>query len=1201
MYLKSLELHGFKSFPDKTVLKFNKGTTVIVGPNGSGKSNMTDAMRWVLGELSSKNIRGSKMEDVIFAGADGKKPMSFAEVSVTFDDSTEPKVLNTTYDEITVTRRYYRNGESEYFINKKKVRLKDIYEMFMNTGIGREGYSIIGQGRIAEIISKKSEERRGVFEESAGISKFRYRKNESEKKLSETEANMARVEDIEKELETRLVPLERDAEKARRYLEYYGEKKKVDISLWLYDVDRIKKNIDKVTLDTNMSAHELEIADDNIRQTDEHLDRLYQQSHNSKEISQKNHENLAETVKQKADAEAQLLVYRSNIENTESRIESELTVTDSIRRDMEKENANAETARRSREDISEKYNRAQEQHNKFLSEYMNISSAAEEKSEKITAFLTEQKRLEEERTDFRIKQNVLKEMLKNSGFRKADIEADIRKYTAESETLKNICDEAAKKAESITENIAALDKEAGSIQINWYEAETAKIQTKISLKKAEIDSHNSRITAFKNMQEHFEGYYNSVRHVMREKEQIGGIHGPISSLIKTDAEYVVAIETALGVALQNIVTDDEAAAKRAISSLKSANAGRATFYPLTTIKFYGRGREYDNVNRFKGFVGYADELVKYDGIYVNIIQSLLAKTAVFDNLDNAADMARANNWRIKAVTLDGQQINPGGSFTGGQAKRDSGVLTRNNQIEMLIKELAVFETEKTQLEAELQRILAETGKAMSHIEELNAKKTELTASLTAEQKIFSDALTRRTLLDELTENLRKDTFDLEKSYAEGQNEWGELEKQIVGHSNQLKELAESVETLTEEKNRLTAKADVLHADVNEMRIQCAELARDKEAYDNIYSEVLRRMEARKNDLLAHEEKITEFEKEIETLKQNVSNTEAAVEQYSETIAELNRKQQELSDTADKIEAELASLRNRQKEQTAKKELVFIAHSKNEAKLNELKSQHEKISDQLWNDYELTYSSASKFALENNCETVEDKTKSVFIARQNSLKNQIKSLGNVNLDSIEEYAEVKGRYNYIKGQLDDLRESKRDIEKILIDIENDMKRMFTEAFGKINLYFGEVFRELFGGGHAEVVLTDPGNVLTSGIEINAAPPGKSIKNLNLLSGGEQSFIAIALLFALIKVNPSPFCIFDEVEAALDEINVTRVGRYIKKYSGEMQFIMITHRRGTMEIADTLYGITMQQSGVSKVFTLDPADSSRNVSGIKESSI
>jgi len=1188
LYLKSLELHGFKSFPDKTVLKFNNGTTVIVGPNGSGKSNMTDAMRWVLGELSSKNIRGSKMEDVIFAGADGKKPMSFAEVSVTFDDSAEPKVLNTTYDEVTVTRRYYRNGESEYFVNKKKVRLKDIYEMFMNTGIGREGYSIIGQGRIAEIISKKSEDRRGVFEESAGISKFRYRKNESEKKLAETENNMLRVADIEKELETRLGPLERDAEKARRYLEYYGEKKKIDISLWLYDVERVRGSIDKATLDTNMSAHELEIAEDNIRQTDEQIDRLYEQSRNNKELAQKIHDTLTETVRQQSDAEARLLVYRNNVTNADARIESERTAAQTVRDDLEKETKNADTARIHTEEVTARYEEAQSEHDKLFTGYTELVSAAEEKASAVSKLTAEQKKLENELTDFRIKRNVLKETLKNSDTRKAGIDADIRKYREESESLQTLCEESEKKAAAIQEEINAVDRESSSVRMDQYEAETAKIQAKISLNRADLDSHNSRITALRSMQDHFEGYYNSVRHVMQAKDAIGGIHGPVSYLIKTDSRYVVAVETALGAALQNIVTDDEEAAKRAIRALKSANAGRATFYPLTTIRFYGRGREYDNVDRCRGFIGYADELVQYAPIYDNIIKSLLAKTAVFDTLDNAAEMARASNWRVRAVTLDGQQINQGGSFTGGQAKKDSGVLTRNNLIDTLIEERNVLEEEKTRLNGELEKAIAETGKALARLDELKNRKAELAASLSDEQRSAANTLMRRSILDELIGNLLRDNVDLEKSYAEGQNECDRLEEQITAHTQRLTEIAEQTETLSGENKALSGQAESVSIQVSELRIRCAELARDKEAYENIYNEVSRRVDTRKKALLEHEERIASFLSETDNLSRKIDETEKEIVRYGEEITVLNEKQRELSDTTDRIDEELSSLRIRQKDQRAKKELIFVAHSRNEAKLNELKGQHEKISDQLWNDYELTYSSAVNFAKENNCETVEDRSRTLFAAKQSELRNQIKSLGNVNLDSIDEYTEVKKRYSYIKGQLDDLRASKQEIEKILVDIESDMKQMFTEAFEKINRYFGEVFRELFGGGHAEVVLTDPENVLTSGIEINAAPPGKSIKNLNLLSGGEQSFIAIALLFALIKVNPSPFCIFDEVEAALDEVNVTRVGRYVKKYSSEMQFVMITHRRGTMEIADTLYGVTMPQSGVSKVFSLDPDD-------------
>ncbi len=1188
MYLKSLELHGFKSFPDKTVLKFNNGTTVIVGPNGSGKSNMTDAMRWVLGELSSKNIRGSKMEDVIFAGADGKKPMSFAEVSVTFDDSTEPKVLNTTYDEVTVTRRYYRNGDSEYFINKKKVRLKDIYEMFMNTGIGREGYSIIGQGRIAEIISKKSDERRGVFEESAGIAKFRYRKHESEKKLAQTQSNMDRVADIERELEVRLGPLERDSEKARRYLELYGEKKKVDVSLWLYEEERLKRSIDKTAVDTKMSAHELEMAEDNIKQTDEQLDRLYEQSRASNEQSQRVHDQLTETIRRKSEAEAQRTVAENNMENADARIASEEAVAESIRRELERESANAAEAKGTADVAAVKYTQAMGEHDELLGVYTKTTEDARTKAEQIRAWTDEQKQVESGLIDLRIRRNVLGETMKSSDTRKSDIETEMAKYEEEAKVMSALAEESEKKAGGIREEMAATDRELDAIPFDSYEAETAKVQAKLSLNRGDIDSHNSRITALRNMQDHFDGYYNSVRYVMQEKEKLGGIHGPVSYLIKVDAQYVLAVETALGAALQNIVTDDEEAAKRAIRALKSANAGRATFYPMTTIRFHGRGREYDGVSRMKGFIGYADELVQYDEKYDAIIKSLLAKTAVFDTLDNATDMARANNWRIKAVTLDGQQINQGGSLTGGQAKKDSGVLTRNNTIDALIAKRDALLEEKKGLDEALDKAIADTSRAMVHADELKARKEELSAALTEELRERSNTLTRRRVLEDLLENLRRDNTDLAARYAEGQREILSLEQRIDEQTRALGELGDAIVSAERDKAAFTEKAEGLSERVNALRVRCAELARDKEAYEAISAELTGRMETRERELREHEEHIAAFRRDIETMTETVTAAAQAIEEYTLGIAALTEKQQRLSETTDKIDGELSVLRIRQKEQAAKKELVFTAHAKNESKLAELKDRHEKVSDQLWNDYEMTHAAAEKFALENNCETVEDRTRTTFLAKQGELKGKIKSLGNINLDAIEEYTEVKERYGYIKGQLDDLRNSKTELEKILTDIEEEMKTMFTDAFHKINRYFGEVFRELFGGGHAEVVLTDPENVLTSGIEINAAPPGKSVKNLSLLSGGEQSFIAIALLFALIKVNPSPFCIFDEVEAALDEVNVTRVGRYVKKYSNEMQFIMITHRRGTMEIADTLYGVTMPQSGVSKVFTLDAGD-------------
>ncbi len=1192
MYLKSLELHGFKSFPNHTTLKFNNGTTVIVGPNGSGKSNITDAMRWVLGELSSKNIRGSKMEDVIFAGSDDKKPMSFAEVSVTFDDSTEPRSLNYGYDEVTVTRRYYRSGDSEYFINKKKARLKDIYELFMNTGIGREGYSIIGQGRIAEIISKKSDDRRGVFEESAGISKFRYKKRESEKRLEETEANMERVGDIERELEARIGPLERDSAKARQYLELYNEKKKTDISLWLYDSVRLKAEIEKSENATTLSAHELEMAEDSLKNTSAKIERLYDKSHENKESSRRNYDEISDMTKRMSDAESENRMLTKERIHAENMLVSEINLHDTSKAAVSRESERSEEIKARLAGIDLSCSEAQEKNDNTLIKINGFKSSIDGYNDELERFFNEQKKTESELTDLRVRLNVLENNILNQKKRTESINSDVEKYKAEIESLK-------KEASSAEEQISAYGKLTAEMEAKAAEYEAAAealtnkfdiVDSTVRKKQTEADSLDSRINALSRMQEHFDGYNNSIRHIMRESNdgRLRGIRGPLSYLIRVEQQYIVAIETSLGSALQNIVTEDENAAKAAIESLKRNNAGRATFYPLTTVRAQERGRDYDGLEKFGGFIGWADELVSCEDIYRNIVKSLLARVAVFDNIDNASVAAKSKGWKIRAVTIDGQQINSGGSFTGGQVKRDSGMLSRAAQIESLGLEKDKVLSELDAAKAEAKKIRDEISKALAEAKSQNDRKSLIAALISTEEKSRSDANGRISALSNLISDMQKDSEALLESSLRSTDDLMKMKDDIAAKKLLISEISEKRDDIAGKRGACELELSSLEETFNEIKIHLAELLRDKEAAEISLNETFERLCAAENERVSRENAISALNEKIASLKITAEEKQSEAEQYRENINVLRSKQESLDKLGDDIETNITELRKIEREQNSKKELVFLAHSKNETKLNSLRDEELKLTSRLWDDYEFTYAAAVKFASENDCHAVLEGERNTYQSIQNELKRKIKALGHVNVDSIEEYNEVKQRYERIKTQLDDLRASREDLRRILSGIEADMKRIFLEAFAKINTYFGEVFRELFGGGHAEVVLSDPENALESGIEINAAPPGKTIKNLNLLSGGEQAFIAIALLFALIKVNPSPFCIFDEIEAALDEVNVARVGKYVRKYSREMQIIMISHRRGTMEIADTLYGVTMQQSGVSKVFTLESSD-------------
>lgn len=1188
MYLKSLELHGFKSFPDRTLLRFNRGATMIVGPNGSGKSNITDAMRWVLGELSSKNIRGSKMEDVIFAGASDRKPMSFAEVSVTFDDSEEPRSLQSPYDEVTVTRRYYRSGDSEYFINRKKCRLKDIYELFMNTGIGREGYSIIGQGRIAEIISKKSDERRGVFEESAGIARFRYKKTESEKKLAETEANMERVSDIEHELSVRIGPLEKDAAKARQYLELYGEKKKTDISLWLYDSERLKAAVEKAEGDTRLSAHELEMAEDSIRLTSAQIERLYEQSHSNKEASRRNYEESTAASRQMNDAESEAKLLAKESLHAESNLKTERSLEEAAEKSVSAEEDRLETLNERLEGITGAWNQAKFKYDRCAERLAELDGRIRGFNTQLDELLKDQKNAESAMTELRVRLNVLEHNIANQKKQTESIQSDIRKYEDEIAELNRTADTAQKQIGDYRKVIEEIDGDIASHTkaSSEHREELARIDARQRSKQAQLDSLDSRIAAMTRMQEHFDGYNNSIKHIMNEARsgRLHGIRGPLSYLIKVDPQYIVAIETTLGAALQNIITDDEPSTKRAIEFLKRNNAGRATFYPITTVRGQERGRDYDGLERTSGFVGWGDELVSCDEQYRNIVKSLLARVAVYTNIDTASDAARARGWRIRCVTLDGQQINAGGSFTGGQTKRDSGMLSRNAQIDSLTAERETASGEMEEI-----RLLSRDASAKIAAEEMEISKLEerrglIEALVNAETKNFSDADGRRKALTDLLSGMLADSKNLDETGKGNADELSRMKQKIEDSRAKITEIGEKRDGIAAQRGEDELEAADLAEQSADLRIRLAELTRDREAVENSVSETEERLENAKNDWRNHGDAVTKLEESIRTLNESAENKLREAAEIREKIDTLNEQRKKLEEAGDEIEKQISTLRQTEKEQTSKKDTLFIAHSKNENKLNQLKNDDQKLSAAMWEAYEMTFAAAARFAEENDCHAIEDGERTSFAAKQNELKAKIKALGHVNVESIEEYTEVKKRFDYITAQLNDLRASREDLLKILDGIEDDMKKMFLDAFGKINTYFGEVFRELFGGGHAEVILTDPENALESGIEINAAPPGKTIKNLNLLSGGEQAFIAIALLFALIRVNPSPFCIFDEIEAALDEVNVTRLAKYVKKVSEEMQIIMITHRHGTMDVADTIYGITMQQSGVSKVMTI-----------------
>ena len=1191
MRLKSLELQGFKSFPDKTTLYFDNGATVIVGPNGSGKSNITDAMRWVLGELSTKTLRGSKMEDVIFIGTEVRKPMSYAEVSVTFDNSSAEGRINSPYDTITVTRRYFRSGDSEYLINKQPCRLRDIHELFMNTGVGREGYSIIGQGRIAEIISKKSEDRRNIFEEAAGIAKSRYQKEDAERKLKATEDNMERVLDIYNEYANRIGPLKVAAEKAIKYHELFEKRKEAEVSLWIYDSQKTKSDIEKQGKAFQVSEEELEETDNSIKKLEAQDASLYEKITESRKESERILTQINSCVNTVNALDRELSVMENDVEHAKVSSSAQIEELERIR--ARKELCENE--------IKEKENNYDTVNNQLVAtkaEKAELEKAAEElkatadNAEKEIERLFQQiKGLEAQGNEIVVKLSVLENSQFTGDERKEEINSDIAKYRADFDALSDKADAQAKVLAKYEATLSELEAKLTDInaEIDEKTEKYESLKEEMNVLKSKQLALREKINTLNAMEELFEGYAKSVGFVMNaykngEISGCGEVFGPVSTLISVDNEYILAIETALGAGLQHIVVDNEKTAKACIMALKENKAGRATFYPVSSVNGQAPTQEMINAKKCKGYIGVADELIKFDKKFEKIFSSLLGRTVVFDNIDNATEMAKSQGYRVKAVTLDGQIINVGGSFTGGSVKQEGTMLSRSVDIKRMEEE-----------EAEL---LTKIDDIKSVGQKLGERLRELTSVRLAEKQKYD--LTDTTYRDEKTEY---DSLIVKMEFSK----------------NQIEGLEDSTKKLFDEEEKNKNEVLVLKARQEEIREEISQISEKRMNLDLENGERENDIEAIQRKIVNKEIEITAINKDIEAavaailatkarldeIENDMNERIAKMEQYNEAVSSSgerkaqNRKlhkealerQERLQGDRDDLLEQIALLEQKRtelnktyKEIVSKKELVIRSNSESKSHLEQLKLQFDNMVDKLYQDYGLTYSTAVELGYPPV--TAENRKEIYTLATE--CRNKLRALGHVNPNAMDEYNEVKEKYDYYHTQLSDLRDAKEDLTKIIVDMETKMKESFIQAFRSINENFNLVFKELFGGGHAELSLEDENDILNCGIEIKAAPPGKVIKSLMLLSGGEQAFVAIALLFAILKVNPTPFCIFDEIEAALDDVNVARFGQYVKRYSDQTQFIIITHRRGTMEIADRLYGVTMPQKGISKVLTMDVND-------------
>ncbi len=1203
MYLKSLEMQGFKSFPDKTKLTFEHGATVIVGPNGSGKSNISDAMRWVLGEISSKSLRGSKMEDVIFGGADSRKPMGFAEVSVTFDNTDPDNKLDAPYDEVIVTRRYYRSGESEYFINKRAVRLRDIYELFMNTGIGREGYSIIGQGKIAEIISRKSEDRRSIFEDASGIAKFRHKKNESERKLSQVEDNMTRVNDIFLEISSQVGPLEKEAEKAKRAIELLETKKKVDVQLWFFDTEKYRNDIARFETLYKQSSFELQAAEDAIASYEAQRDHLTEVSQSNRYESERLLTQIREQTDKNHRLESAYRVNENDAQHISALIDASGDTKATIRASIEGEERDIESHLARIEDIKAEAKAKLKQHDETEEEIEKTDKEVKKLEGEIDTAFSDMRELEGEQMQLKVRLSVIENAKSTDNDKNDSLVNEMKEYSRIDDELTAKQKEAQKTVNEYNDDIARSDEKIADLQasLDRILQQKGTVEEELTQKKLLVQSTRQRIDTYRAMEDQFEGYNNSVRFVMRSYSEgklvnsdgssVGKIYGPVSKLISVEDKYVVAVETSLGAAIQNIVVENESVAKASMLALKKHEQGRATFLPLTAIKAPTISQELKDASQFRGFIAFADDLVSTKSEYMNVISYMLGRIAVFDNIDNATEMAKALKYKVRAITLDGQQINVGGSFTGGSVKHGQSILSRAGEVKKLEVECAKIEREAADLSETLEALAEDVEKIEREIGALEDRKKIISLMAGSEntklQQIGAKIDANRTLMDKLQEDY-DNIVRMRERYDE---DFASLTEQIASFDEKISAISDLRTEKDILKNDLIDKREELSQTLTDIYIRINQLQKDIETENLLIEKSREHIKALNEDIAGQDEKVKEYEARLVSLEELRKENREKLAEGEGVLAELNEKRARLEENSTEYERRINAVNAKIKEKTAQKDILFRENSINEHKLENLKNDYDKLSGKLWDDHELTRNQA----MELGYEPITAEERPAVVKLQTECRNKLRAIGNVDLDAVNKYKEVKERYDYMDKQIRDLSASKAELEKIISQLDEQMKSSFTESFNKINENFNRVFVELFGGGYAELQLTDPEDVLNCGIEIKAAPPGKIIKNLMQLSGGEQAFIAIALFFAVLQVNPSPFCILDEIEAALDEANVSRFSEYIKKYTGGTQFILITHRRGTMESANRLYGVTMPEHGISKILSLNVADIAKKKEG------
>ena len=1182
MILKEIEMQGFKSFPEKTTLKFGRGITAVVGPNGSGKSNISDAVRWVLGEQSSKSLRGSKMEDVIFDGTKVRKAHGYASVTLKLDN-TDRSIASVDEDEIAVTRRFYRSGESEYKINGNTVRLRDINEIFMDTGLGRDGYSMVSQGKIAEMISGKGRECREMLEEACGISAYRYRRNDSIRKLSQAEDNLVRLRDILSELESRIGPLKIQSEKAQKFLVLSEERKGLEIGLWLYNIDRLKSEIRKQEDSISIAAAHYDRAQSELDGIEKEIELSYGKAQGITVKIEEIRQKISEAEETAATYDSRCAVFENSIEHNEqtiTRILGDKDYSKQNREQLEKEIEPEEGLISQIKQIAAKKRSELEKVKKELEENSSEGESLDELSKKLSAEIAA---FTSKLADCRVSESTARSSMEEIKARMASVEA---LSAQREESLKAFEREKEKKLlalEKCAEEITALSNTANglSLRLNARNEKADKLKRNLDEKLFELQHLLSKRKMLEDLEKNMDGYSGSVKTVIKEGKRgtLSGIVGTVSKIISMDGKYTVAIETALGNAVQNIVCESENDAKSAINFLKRNGAGRATFQPVSSVT--AKSFDEKGLEKVEGFIKMANELVSCEPKFDEIVRSLLGRIAVCEDIDCAINLAKKYSYHFKIVTLDGQVVNAGGSMTGGSQSRNAGILSRASEIERLSKKHAELQNETSGLQKDYDELCKSISKAEA---ELSSAKAELLSAqeekirLEGEKKLSEEQyLTSKAAFDELKaekENCLERLSSFEETYEKVSEESRLL-------SSSIEENEEKLSSLGEKKNELSFQREKITAALSKLSLDLHDADKDLAARTQAMNLLISR-------LVSHEDKDKQLDEEIEEIKTKNAELSSLIDELKEKAALLRKdcgesKEQITALQKQRLESEEQSvkLRTAEREKSAERETVGGEKARLEERRETMLLELDDTVSKLYDEYQLTLREASA---ENSKTDDPVGTK----RRLGEIKNRIRALGSVNVSAVDEYKKVSERYEFMSSQLSDVERSKQELTKLITDLTGKMANRFREKFALINQYFGETFKELFGGGKAEIVLADPADVLESEIDIRLQPPGKNVKRLDALSGGEKGLSAIALLFAILKVNPAPFCIFDEVEAALDDANVTRYAQYVRRMTKNTQFILITHRRGTMEEADMLYGITMQEQGVSKLLELKTAE-------------